>query len=69
MAPTTRSQRRTETWNPGCLPPRCGVDAEDLSYDDGEWFEVCPGCAGEAEGCTTCWDEGVVPHFCREVVE
>jgi hypothetical protein len=45
------------------------VDAEDLSYDDGEWFEVCPGCAGEAEGCTTCWDEGVVPHFCREVVE
>jgi hypothetical protein len=65
---TSRSLRRAHRWNPGC-EVRCAIPDEELEYEEGEWFEVCPHCGGEAEGCMTCWDEGVVPHFCREGVE
>lgn len=36
--------------------------------DDGysvEVFETCPTCHGEALTCSTCWDEGIVPHDCE----
>lgn len=27
-------------------------------------YEVCPRCEGRCQGCTVCWDQGLVPHQC-----
>ncbi len=27
-------------------------------------YELCKDCEGWGDGCTTCWDEGIVLHQC-----
>lgn len=34
-------------------------------FAEGLW-EVCPHCQGEVNGCTHCWDSGLVIHRCRD---
>jgi hypothetical protein len=36
------------------------------TLDEGPLYEECPACHGACNGCTICWDEGLVVHACEE---
>lgn len=41
------------------------TDSHAPELDEDRWYEECPRCEGRAEGCMTCWDEGLVIHDCE----
>lgn len=42
------------------------MDDKMPQLDPETLYEICPRCKGRAQGCMTCWDEGLVPHRCPE---